>query len=66
MNGLEKVVQYFGSQAEMARELSVKRQTVNSWLKGRNKIPAEKVILIEGKTGVNRSELRPDLWGNHV
>lgn len=62
MNGIQKVIFFFGTQAKTAQNLGVKRQTVNSWVKGRNKIPAETVILIEEKTGINRSELRPDLW----
>lgn len=62
MNGIEKVVAHFGTQAKAARELKVARQTINSWTKGRNKIPAEKAVLIEQKTGIDRRELRPDLW----
>ncbi|ULJ59759.1 transcriptional regulator [Wielerella bovis] len=62
MNGVQKMIEHFGSQAKAAKDLAVTRQTVNSWVKGRNRIPAEKVILIEEKTGISRRELRPDLW----
>lgn len=62
MNGIEKVISFFGSQAKAAKNLDVSRQAVNSWVKGRNRIPAETAILIEQKTRVSRKEIRPDLW----
>ena len=57
---LQSVVDFFGSQASLARELGVKRSTVH----GRNKIPPEAAIKIEKLTNskVNRKELRPDLF----
>ena len=60
--GILKVVAYFGSQVKVAQALQVNRQTVNSWVKKRNKIPPKKVVEIEKLTGINRWELRPDLW----
>ncbi len=62
MTGVQKLVQHFGSQAEAAKQLCVTRQTVNGWVKQRNRIPAEMAVLIEQKTGINRKEFRPDLW----
>lgn len=62
MTGIDKLIAHFGSQAKTAKELQITRQTVNGWVKGRNRIPAEKVVLIEKITGIPRSELRPDLW----
>ena len=62
MNGIQKVIQHFGSQAKAAKDLGISRQAVNSWVKGRVRIPAEKAIFIEQKTGIPRHELRPDLW----
>ena len=61
---LQSVVDFFGSQASLARELGVKRSTVNSWVHGRNKIPPEAAIKIEKLTNskVNRKGLRPDLF----
>lgn len=53
-----------GSQALLAKELGVHRTTVNSWVHGRNKIPAETAIKIEKITNfaVTRQDLRPDLF----
>lgn len=62
MNGVQKLILHFGSQAKAAKELNISRQAVNSWVKNKNKIPAEKVVVIEKITGIKRSELRPDLW----
>lgn len=62
MNGIDKLIEHFGSQAKAAKGLEVTRQTVNSWVKGRSRIPAEKAVFIEKITGISRRELRPDLW----
>lgn len=62
MTGIEKLINHFGSQVKVAQNLNITRQTVNGWVKGRNRIPAEKVVLIEKLTGIPRRELRPDLW----
>ena len=53
-----------GSQASLAKELGVHPTTVNSWARGRNKIPAETAIKIEKltKSVVTRQDLRPDLF----
>lgn len=53
-----------GSQALLAKALGVHRTTVNSWVHGRNKIPAETAIQIEKITNsaVTRQDLRPDLF----
>ncbi len=63
-NAIGKVVSIFGSQAELGRRLQVKRATVNSWVKARNKIPPVMAIKIEELTDskVTRSDLRPDLF----
>ncbi|WP_315540425.1 YdaS family helix-turn-helix protein [Eikenella corrodens] len=64
MKPLEKAIASLGSQAELAKRLGKKRSTINSWVKGRNKIPAEVAVEIEGlRIGVSRKDLRPDLWG---
>lgn len=51
-----------GAISALARELNVRRQTVSAWFRGVNRIPAERVVEVERLTGINRSELRPDIW----
>lgn len=65
---LQLAVDLFGSQASLARQLGVKRSTVNSWIHGRNKIPPEAAIKIEKLTNckIKRNELRPDLFDSHA
>ncbi|RPD83209.1 helix-turn-helix domain-containing protein [Neisseria weixii] len=61
---LQAAIDFFGSQASLARKLGVQRSTVNSWVHGRNKIPPEAAVKIEKLTGfqVKKKELRPDLF----
>lgn len=53
-----------GSQSLLAKKLGVHRTTVNSWIHGRNQIPAETAIRIEKLTNsaITRKDLRPDLF----
>lgn len=44
--------------AELARNLGIARQALYQW----RRIPAERVIEIERITGIQRQELRPDLY----
>lgn len=62
MTGIEKLLQHFGTQVKAAKVLGVSKQAVNSWVKGRNRIPPSMAKSIEEKTGIPRSEFRPDLW----
>jgi DNA-binding transcriptional regulator YdaS (Cro superfamily) len=52
------------SQSEFARQVGVTQGAVWQWLEGKQRISAEKALLIEGATGgvVSRQELRADLW----
>lgn len=63
MKHLEKAIDVAGGQAALAKRLGKNRSTVNSWLKGRNKIPAEVAVEIEKLGyGVRREDLRPDVF----
>ncbi|HFC8494235.1 TPA: YdaS family helix-turn-helix protein [Neisseria subflava] len=63
MNHLDKAIKAAGGQAALAAKLGKKRSTVNSWVKGRNKIPAEIAVEIEKLGyGVRREDLRPDVF----
>lgn len=63
-NAMKLAADIIGSQAALARVLGVQRSTVNSWIWGRNKIPAEIAVKIENLTNaqISRKELRPDLF----
>lgn len=57
--GLIKALSTVGSISELARRIGLSRQAVSNW----EKIPAEMVPKVEKAIGVDRAELRPDLWG---
>ena len=55
-----------GSQAELARRLSVAAPTVNQWCSGERTVPAKRALQIEALTNgvVNRADLCPSFpWG---
>lgn len=49
------------SQKELAMRLGIRVQAITGW-KAAKRIPAERVLAVEGITGVPRHELRPDLY----
>ena len=49
------------NQSKLARDLKVTRGTITSWREKR-KIPAERVVDVSHFTGINREQLRPDLY----
>lgn len=54
---IQKAINVAGSQANLAKELGVVRQTVHSWAKGSNQIPPLEALKIEKLTGVSASDL---------
>lgn len=56
------LVERVGSQRKLAELLGVTPQAISLWKLG--KIPAERVLAIEGATGVSRRVLRPDLYSD--
>jgi DNA-binding transcriptional regulator YdaS (Cro superfamily) len=63
MNGIDRAIKHFGSQAAMASALRVSQPTISEWLRGERRVPAERCPEIERETqGVVRCEdLRPDV-----
>lgn len=59
MDGLDIAISRAGSQHKLARLIGVPQRTISDWT--RNKVSAEYLEVIESKTGVSPSLLRPDL-----
>ncbi len=57
--GLERAIDVAGGVAQLAREIGIAQPSVSNW----NRVPAQRVIAVEGATGVSRKVLRPDLYG---
>jgi len=56
--GLSEAIQAAGGVSELARRVGISQPSVSNW----DKVPAERVLLVEAKTGVSRKVLRPDLY----
>ena len=57
--GLEQAIKAAGGVASLARAIGIAQPSVSAW----SRIPAERVLAIEALTNVQRSILRPDLYG---
>jgi len=57
--GVSEAIRAAGGVSELARQLGISQPSVSNW----NRIPAERVTLVEAVTGVDRAVLRPDLYG---
>jgi TorA maturation chaperone TorD/DNA-binding transcriptional regulator YdaS (Cro superfamily) len=57
--GLEEAIRAAGGVGALARKIGISQPSVSNW----SRIPAERVLSIETATGVDRSILRPDLYG---
>lgn len=58
---IENAVKKAGGRGAVAKALGVTPEAVRQWIVG--KIPAERAVELEKVSGVHRSFLRPDLWG---
>lgn len=56
--GLEEAVRAVGSVSELARKIGISQPSVSNW----SKVPAERVLIVEAVTGIDRKILRPDLY----
>jgi TorA maturation chaperone TorD len=57
-SGLALAIRAVGGVGELARQIGISQPSVSSW----NRVPAERVLLVEALTGVSRAVLRPDLY----
>jgi TorA maturation chaperone TorD len=58
--GLEAAIRAAGGISELARRVGISQPSVSNW----ERVPAERVASVEFATGVERSVLRPDLFGD--
>jgi DNA-binding transcriptional regulator YdaS (Cro superfamily) len=56
--GLSEAIQAAGGVTELARRMGISQPSVSNW----EKVPAERVLLVEETTGISRQVLRPDLY----
>jgi TorA maturation chaperone TorD len=57
--GLDEAVRAVGGVSELARKIGISQPSVSNW----TRVPAERVLIVEAATGVDRKILRPDLYG---
>lgn len=57
--GLSEAIRAAGGVSELARQIGVSQPSVSNWIR----VPAERVVSVEAVTSVDRSVLRPDLYG---
>jgi TorA maturation chaperone TorD len=56
--GLQEAIKAVGSVSELARRIGISQPSVSNW----DRVPADRVLSVEGVTGVSRAILRPDLF----
>src|SRR3954469_10489851 len=56
--GLSDAIQAAGGVSELARRVGISQPSISSW----DKVPAERVLVVEAATGIDRKVLRPDLY----
>ncbi len=57
--GLQEAIRAVGGVTELARRIGISQPSVSNWIR----IPAERVLAVEAVSGVARTILRPDLYG---
>jgi len=56
--GLNRAIDAAGGVAQLARKIGIAQPSVSNW----NRVPAQRVVVVEAATGVSRKLLRPDLY----
>src|SRR3984957_20016422 len=57
--GLEEAIRAAGGVGALAQKIGISQPSVSNW----SRVPAERVVAVETVTGVMRTVLRPDLYG---
>src|SRR5262245_3707095 len=57
--GLDEAIRAAGGVGARDRKIGIAQPSVSNW----SRVPAERVVAVEAATGVDRSVLRPDLYG---
>ena len=57
--GLAEAIRAAGGISELARQIGISQPSVSNWIR----VPAERVVSVEAVTGIDRTVLRPDLYG---
>jgi DNA-binding transcriptional regulator YdaS (Cro superfamily) len=57
-DGLKRAIAKFGSAYALAKELGISIQALGEW----RRVPAHRILQVEAVTGIDRTELRPDLY----
>lgn len=60
--GLTEAIRAAGGVSELARQIGISQPSVSNW----TRVPAERVVIVETVTGVDRAILRPDLYGGEA
>ena len=58
--GLSEAIKAAGGVGALAQKIGISQPSVSNW----NRVPAERVVAIETVTGIPRTVLRPDLYGD--
>ena len=58
-SGLDQAIRAAGGVGALARKIGISQPSVSNW----SRVPAERVVSVEAATGVQRTVLRPDLYG---
>jgi DNA-binding transcriptional regulator YdaS (Cro superfamily) len=64
MDALDRAIDIFGTQENLARELGIRSPSISEW-RARGRVPLERCVKIEKATKgqVTRYDLRPDVFG---
>jgi TorA maturation chaperone TorD len=58
-SGLEQAIRAVGGVGALARMIGISQPSVSNW----SRVPADRVLMVESISGVDRAVLRPDLYG---
>ena len=61
MKLIRRAVKAAGGTKAVATRFDIHRQAVEKWVK-ENRLPAERVLVLEEMSGIPRHELRPDIY----